>query len=164
MLSAFVDALAATLQRISPTTSATWARAIKTTFRQKRAVARHQLHELSRISSSTLMEDKAGDYKSGAGRVVEGLATAEKRRQAAALQSALSRAKPSCEFAKFVFHFDSAFVAMPTLVMPARCTASISAINFCTGNSRSGRITTATSGLVCFNWISCAGSVSKSIT
>src|SRR5882724_2663438 len=100
--------------------------------------------------------------KSGAGRVVEGLATAEKRRQAAALQSALSREKPSCEFAKFVFHFDSAFVAMPTLVIPARCTESISAINFCTGNSRSGRITMAISGFAALNSVNRAVSVAKS--
>ena len=51
----------------------------------------------------------------------------------------------------FDIYFGSALVAMPTFVISACFTASISAINFCTGNSRSGRITTATSGLVCFN-------------
>jgi hypothetical protein len=53
-------------------------------------------------------------------------------------------------------YFDSAFVAMPTFVICARCNASIKAINFCTGNSRSGRITTATSGFARFNSTNCA--------
>jgi len=48
-------------------------------------------------------------------------------------------------------YFASAFVAMPTFVICARRNVSINVINFCTGNSRSGRITIATSGLACFN-------------
>ncbi len=51
-------------------------------------------------------------------------------------------------------YFVSAFVAIPTLLICARCNASINVINFCTGNSRSGRMTTATSGFVCFNSLS----------
>jgi len=39
---------------------------------------------------------------------------------------------------------------MPTLVIWARCNASISEISFWTGKSRSGRITIAISGLVRF--------------
>ena len=58
-------------------------------------------------------------------------------------------------------YFDSAFVAMPTFVICARCSASINAINFCTGNSRSGRMTTATSGFARFNAASRAVSVSS---
>ena len=48
-------------------------------------------------------------------------------------------------------YFASAFVAMPTFVICARRNVSIKVINFCTGNSRSGRITIARSGLACFN-------------
>src|SRR6266581_7558948 len=44
-------------------------------------------------------------------------------------------------------YFASAFVAMPTFMIFARCNASINMTSFCTGKSRSGRITTATSGL-----------------
>jgi hypothetical protein len=50
MLSGFDDALAARLQRISPTISTKWARAIRTTFRQNRAWARRELREKSGIS------------------------------------------------------------------------------------------------------------------
>ena len=64
----------------------------------------------------------------------------------------------------FDIYFDSALVAMPTLVICACFSASINAINFCTGKSRSGRITTAMSGLVCFNSVSRAVSAFKSIT
>jgi len=53
----------------------------------------------------------------------------------------------SCDIDYFV----SVFVAMPTFVICAACSVSINAINFCTGNSRSGRMTTATSGFVRFN-------------
>jgi len=60
-------------------------------------------------------------------------------------------------------YFGSALVAMPTLVICASFSASINAINFCTGNSRSGRITTATSGFVCFISVSRAVSAFKSI-
>ena len=175
MLSGFGGTLAATLQRISPAMSAACARAMRTTFRQKPKEARHELRELSRMSSSIVI----GSEKSCAiGRLMahsRRLAAAEKRRQAAALQSALSRAKTfvkireirvflSCEFVELVSHFDSAFVAMPSLVIPARCTASIKPINFCTGKSRSGRMTIATSGFFCLNSPNCAVSVSKSIT
>jgi hypothetical protein len=93
---------AAKLQRINPAISATCARAISVTFRQKRGV--------------------------------------------------------------FDIYFDSARVAMPTFVICACFSASISAINFWTGNSRSGRITTATSGFICFNSVSRAASAFKSIT
>src|SRR2546430_6995794 len=48
-------------------------------------------------------------------------------------------------------YFDSAFVAIPTFVICARCNESISVTNLCTGNSRSGRITMATSGSARFN-------------
>src|SRR5438105_1735655 len=48
-------------------------------------------------------------------------------------------------------YFDSAFVAIPTFVICARCNESISVTNFCTGNSRSGRITMATSGFARFS-------------
>jgi len=102
MLSGFDDARAARLKRMSPAISATCARAIRTTFRQKRPV--------------------------------------------------------------FAIYFGSALVAMPSLVIPARCRAFISPINFCTGNSRSGRITMATSGFFCFNSLSCSVSVPKSTT
>ena len=102
MLCGFDELLAARLQRINPRITATCARAISVTFRQKRPF--------------------------------------------------------------FAIYFVSALVAMPTLVIPARCTASMRPINFCTGRSRSGRITTATSGFVCFNWANCAVSVSKSTT
>jgi len=51
----------------------------------------------------------------------------------------------------FDIYFGPAVVAMPTFVICACFSASISAINFCTDNSRSERITTANSGLVCFN-------------
>ena len=61
-----------------------------------------------------------------------------------------------------IIYFVSALVATPTFVMSARCNASISEISFCTGNSRSGRITTATSGLVRFSSINCAVSASGS--
>jgi len=61
-----------------------------------------------------------------------------------------------------IVYFVSALVAMPTLVICARCIASIKLINFCTGNSRSGRITTATSGFLCFISSSRALSVSGS--
>jgi len=64
----------------------------------------------------------------------------------------------------FDIYFVSAFVAMPTFVICARRNVSINVINFCTGNSRSGRITTATSGLACFNSVSCVVRVSKSTT
>src|SRR6266852_5910957 len=47
-------------------------------------------------------------------------------------------------------YFASPFVAIPTLVISARCTAPINVTSFCTGSSRSGRITTATSGLLRF--------------
>ena len=56
-------------------------------------------------------------------------------------------------------YFGSALVAMPTLVISARCNASIRLTNFCTGSSRSGRITTATFGFACFNSASRAVSV-----
>jgi len=102
MLSGFDEALAARLQRMSPAISATCARAIRTTFRQKRPV--------------------------------------------------------------FAIYFGSALVAMPSLVIPARCRASIRPINFCTGNSRSGRITIAISGFFCFNSLSRTVSVPKSTT
>jgi hypothetical protein len=69
-----------------------------------------------------------------------------------------------CEDGAFAIYFFSAFVAMPTLVIPARCTASISPTSFCTGKSRSGRITMATSGFACFNSVNCAVSVSKPTT
>ena len=49
-----------------------------------------------------------------------------------------------------IVYFVSALVAMPTLVICACCNASIKLTNFWTGNSRSGRITTATSGFRCF--------------
>ena len=52
MFSGFDDALAARLQRISPAISATCASAMRTTFRQNRAGARHELYELPRISSA----------------------------------------------------------------------------------------------------------------
>jgi len=45
-------------------------------------------------------------------------------------------------------YLDSALVAMPTFMICARCNASISVISFCTGKSRSGRITIAISGFV----------------
>jgi len=48
-------------------------------------------------------------------------------------------------------YFVSAFVAIPTFEICARWMASIKAINFCTGSSRSGRMTTATSGFSRFN-------------
>jgi len=66
--------------------------------------------------------------------------------------------------ASFDIYFVSALVAIPTLVICARRNVSINVINFCTGNSRSGRITMATSGLACFNWASCAVSVFQSTT
>src|SRR5207248_5487411 len=47
-------------------------------------------------------------------------------------------------------YFDSAFVAIPTFAICARCNESISVTSFCTGNSRSGRITMATSGFALF--------------
>jgi hypothetical protein len=56
-------------------------------------------------------------------------------------------------------YFVSAFVAIPTFVICARCNASIKAINFCTGSSRSGRITTATSGFARFTSVSRATKV-----
>ena len=102
MLSGFDEARAARLQRMSPAINATCARAIRTTFRQKRPV--------------------------------------------------------------FAIYLGSALVAMPSLVIPARCRASISPINFCTGNSRSGRITIAISGFFRFNSLSCTVSVPKSTT
>jgi len=102
--------------------------------------------------------------KSGAGRVVDGWQQQKSGVKPPHSKARLCAQKPSCEFAKFVFHFDSAFVAMPTLVIPARCTASISPINFCTGNSRSGRITMARSAFAAFNSVNRAVSVSKSIT
>src|SRR5207248_6397012 len=49
------------------------------------------------------------------------------------------------------FYFASALVAMPTFVIWARCNESISVTNFCTGSSRSGRMTMAISGLVRFS-------------
>ena len=52
MFSGFDDALAARLQRISPAISATCASAMRTTFRQNRAGARHELYELPRIYSA----------------------------------------------------------------------------------------------------------------
>ena len=64
----------------------------------------------------------------------------------------------------FDIYFDSALVAMPTFVICACFSASINVINFCTGKSRSGLITTAMSGLVCFNSVSRAVSAFKSIT
>src|SRR5947207_127360 len=48
-------------------------------------------------------------------------------------------------------YFDSAFVAIPTFVICARCNESISVTSFCTGNSRSGRMTMATSGFARFS-------------
>jgi len=54
-----------------------------------------------------------------------------------------------------IVYFSSALVAIPTLVISARCSASIRVTNFCTGSSRSGRITIATSGWARFsstNW------------
>src|SRR6476620_7879448 len=59
-------------------------------------------------------------------------------------------------------YFDSAFVAIPTFVICARCNKSISVTNFCTGNSRSGRITMATSGFARFNSSSRAVNESES--
>src|SRR5437588_1685562 len=59
-------------------------------------------------------------------------------------------------------YFDSAFVAMPTFVICARCNESISVTNFCTGNSRSGRITMASSGFARFNSSSRAVNESES--
>jgi hypothetical protein len=112
ILSGFGGTLAATLQRISPAMSAACARAMRTTFRQKRLLA----------------------------------------------------APWFCEGGSFAIYFSSAFVAMPTFVMPSRRSASIIAINFCTGSSRSGRMTIATSGSFCFNSPNCAVSVSKSTT
>jgi len=50
-----------------------------------------------------------------------------------------------------IVYFASAFVAMPTFVICARCNVSIKLTSFCTGSSRSGRITIATSGFVSFN-------------
>jgi len=67
-------------------------------------------------------------------------------------------------FKRSIVYFDSALVAMPTFVICACFSASINAINFCTGKSRSGRITTAMSGLVCFSSVSRAVSAFKSIT
>ena len=64
----------------------------------------------------------------------------------------------------FDIYLDSALVAMPTFVICACFSASINAINFCTGKSRSGRITTAISGLVCFNSVRRVVSAFKSIT
>ena len=61
-----------------------------------------------------------------------------------------------------IVYFASAFVAMPTLVICARCNTSIKLTNFCTGSSRSGRITIATSGFVSFNANNCLVSVSGS--
>ena len=101
MLWAFEELLASTLQRINPAMSATCARAISVTFRQKRS---------------------------------------------------------------FGIYFSSAFVAMPTFVICARRNVSINVINFCTGNSRAGRITIATSGLANFNWVNRTVSVSESTT
>src|SRR5262249_50718856 len=49
------------------------------------------------------------------------------------------------------FYFASALVAIPTFVIWARCNESISVTNFCTGSSRSGRMTMATSGFVRFS-------------
>jgi hypothetical protein len=69
-----------------------------------------------------------------------------------------------CEAGPFAIYFDSAFVAMPTFVIPARCNAFITPINFCTGKSRSGRITMAISGFVCFSCTNCVVRVSRSIT
>ena len=48
-------------------------------------------------------------------------------------------------------YFDSALVAIPTFVICARWNVSIRLTNFCTGSSRSGRITIATSGFARFN-------------
>lgn len=74
-------------------------------------------------------------------------------------------ATPYLREAGFVdIYFDSALVAIPTFVICACFSASIRAINFWTGNSRSGRITTATSGFACFNSVSRAVSAFKSIT
>jgi hypothetical protein len=64
----------------------------------------------------------------------------------------------------FDIYFDSARVAMPTFIICACFSASINAINFCTGKSRSGLITTAMSGLFCFNSVSRAVRAFKSIT
>src|SRR5437762_1720016 len=61
-----------------------------------------------------------------------------------------------------IVYFVSALVAMPTLVIWARCNASIKVTNFWTGNSRSGRITTATSGFLRFISSNCPLSVSGS--
>ena len=83
MLSGLVEALAATLQRISPAISAACAKAIKTTFPQKRPPAVPYFFEGG----------------------------------------------------PFAIYFGSALVAMPTFAIPARCNASITPINFCTGKS-----------------------------
>ena len=61
-------------------------------------------------------------------------------------------------------YFDSAFVAIPTFVICARCSVSIRLTNFCTGRSRSGRMTIATSGFARFNSASRALSVAGSIS
>jgi hypothetical protein len=150
MLSAFDEAFAAALQRISPAISATCASAIRTTFRQKR----------------TLLGISAGYDEQVRRRTKSGVKFAT--------------ANPSCDgpphskarFARESFgesswnssHFDSALVAMPTLVIPAPCNASITPINFCTGKSRSGRITIAISGFVCFNCTNWVVRVSRFIT
>ena len=60
-------------------------------------------------------------------------------------------------------YFDSARVAIPTFMICARCNASIKVINFCTGKSRSGRITTATSELARLISVNCAVSESRSM-
>jgi hypothetical protein len=61
-----------------------------------------------------------------------------------------------------IAYFVSALVAIPTFVICARWMASINAINFCTGSSRSGRMTTATSGFARFNSVRRAMSVGVS--
>src|SRR6185503_7434641 len=87
---------------------------------------------------------------------------------ASAIKTTFTQKRPPgvpylCGGGSFAIYFGSALVAMPTLVIPARCNASITPINFCTGKSRSGRITMAISGFVSFNATNCVVRVSKSM-
>ena len=64
-------------------------------------------------------------------------------------------------FVAFLFRFRFCW-RYPTFVICARCNESISVTSFCTGNSRSGRITMATSGFARFNSSKRAASESPS--
>ena len=161
MLSGFEEALAATLQRMSPAISAICATAIRTTSRQKRALlgisarydeqARRGTKSGVKFATPNLSCGGPPHSKACFGRESFGENSCCTGREATARLSNSS-------------HFDSAFVTMPTFVIPARCNASITPINFCTGKSRSGRITMAISGFVCFNCTNCVVRVSRFIT